>query len=317
MPFWADECAATRGVTADQLAARLAAIDVSPYEFCVVDHDDRDELVDFAVAMNDSGESLRPLFTYLASLATVLLALRDPNDNNALAATVIGIPLTFASLLPPMLLSSMLAVRALDRETGLTQRFLRKCFAYTAQQGHAVRLFAGDRPLDATPVSAVRVPRRIFVHESSYKADALFQWGTITPSNADKWARFLNTFGPEHGPVLSPGMLVHHMLFGCVLLGAKGQWEHAGVFVHSGESHIQLLYYGTTTTSRLLKFLRSVCASVQKHVIVDAFHEGLLTSDVLNEETRPSAVLHESSYMWYAHNLPSTVRVSLVGLPMV
>jgi hypothetical protein len=316
MTFWASECAAL--TSAAQLAANLDSIDVTPYVFCVIDRDDRDELVDFAVAMNENGESLRPLFTYLAGQATVLLALRDPDDNNALAATVLGVPLTFSKTsLPPMLLSTMLAVRALDRESGLTQRFLRKCFAYTAKEGHAVRLFAGDRQLGATPVCTRRIPRRVFTYEPTHKADALFQWGTVTPNNADKWARFLNTYGPAGAPDIVPTMLTHHMLFGCVLLGANGQWEHAGVFVHSGEAHVQLLYYGATTDTRLLKFLRSVCASVQKHVVVDAFHERLLLSEALMEETQPSTVLQHSSYMWYAHNLSPTACVTLLGLPMV
>jgi hypothetical protein len=319
--FWASEQQHNSGRSAAELALQYGAEDVAPYTFVVVDRDDRDELVDFAVAKNDRGESLRPLFTYLASQATVLLALRDPTDNNTLVATVIGVPLTFQNSkdIPPMLLSTMLAVRALDRETGLTQKFLRLCFAHTARMGHAVRLFSGDRILKARSLTTGRIQRRIFECQPNYKTDALFQWGTVTPGNSDKWARFLNQHGPANGPVIAPAMLTHQTLFSCVLLSSKGAWEHAGVFLHAGESHVQLIYYGATTDARLLKFLRSVAAAVQKSVIVDVFHERLLKSlDVLEQETVPSTVLAGSSFVWYGHNLPAHLpQLPLLGLPMM
>lgn len=337
--FWAAERAAHHGTPADELAHAYDNVSAAPYDFaCVAPdaHDVKAEVVNFVVRRVPRGESLRALFTYLIQVHDAhVYTLRAPAENNTLVAAVVGVgvplrlPGTPTSIaVGKVLLSTMLAVRALDCHTGLAERFLRLAFADTAARGYSVRVFAGDKPLQAARLHPAPVERRIFDVRTASKAKVDPQTvsiGRVNRANISDWLGYFARYS-EHttGGIdwvalaqdadRATSLLCHRSLFTAVAHSDVARStslmcaDHAAVFLHAGPDHVHMLYHATWLGSdqRLLRFLRGVSAATGKAVIVDCCTRVLATSSALREESQPSAALPHG-YTWFAHNLAADI----------
>ena len=326
--FWATERATHSGTPVAELALSYGD-SLEPYVFARVSDDNKTEeaheIVSFVVRRMPRGESLRALYKYLVQVHGALVyTLRAPLEGNTLVATVIGVPLTM-EILGKVLLSTMLAVRALDCQTGLTEKFLRRAFADSAAQGYSVRIFAGDKPLQARCLHTPPIERRIIPPTSTNKCVAISR---VHSGNLRAWRTFLHN-NREYASIdwaaldNAASLLCHQSLFtacfsseygGCEIANA----DHAAVFVHAGPDHVHMLYHATRLIGdrHLLRFLRGVAAATGKSVIIDCASRLLATSTALRDESQPSTALPKG-YTWFAHNLDNDVPDICPELPMM